>query len=276
MLQEDILLYREIVGFCNEHATEIESKFSRQLSFTAFHEKCYEVIFYNNRHTDVPPVVKDLKEKVPGLKEAYAEAARYYLKPRNRYRKGLDIQLGQWYEKALRMFLATKGLVVKKKGFPFPDLEVSSPNGEILAYFELKYIESPFLHANSKIKNTYPYNTTRFDYEASLTLDTGEKMSKQRENMEELEEQGFPVHFLWWFDCFHIKGIFAMTAHDVYDFYDHVGNLHERKTREGDSESHQEVGKIYPPLLEMTTFNEYLDLLDSLKSGVLHHLPKVF
>ena len=64
-------------------------------------------------------IYKDLKEKISGLKEAYAAAANYYLTPRNKYIKGLDIQLGQWYEKALCMFLATKGFVVKKKKFPF-------------------------------------------------------------------------------------------------------------------------------------------------------------
>ena len=272
MLQEDIQLYKDLVSYCNEHASEIETKFLRELSFTPFNEDCYKTMFYENRHASAPPVVKDLKEKINGLKEAYAAAAKYYLNPRNKYKKGLDIQLGQWYEKALCMFLSTKGFVVKKKGFPFPDLEVSTPKGEILSYFELKYIESPFLSANTKIKNTYPYEGKRFDYEASLTLDTGKKMCSQREKMQELEEEGFPVHFLWWFDSFHIKGIFAMSAHDVYDFYDHVGDLHERKTREGDAESHQEIGKIYPPLLEMTTFGEYVDLLDSLRTGVLQRI----
>lgn len=83
--------------------------------------------------------------------------------------------------------------------------------------------------------------------------------------MENLEEQGFPIHFVWWFDSFHIKGIFAMSSTDVYNFYDNVGNLHNRKQREGDLESHQETGKIYPPLLEMITFAEYLNLISSIK-----------
>ena len=261
MIEKEVALYKELVSFCNNHYKEIESKFERKIVFLPFHEECYEKIFYANRHANTPPSVKEFKETVPGLKEAYAKFSPYYLNPRNKYKKGLDIQLGQWYEKALRMFLDTKGLIVEKRGFPYPDLEVRNKTGEPIAYFELKYIESPFLTANNKIKNTYPYNSTRYDYEASLTLDTGEKLQNQRKKMEELEEEGFPVHFVWWFDCFHIKGIFAMSAHDVYDFYDHVGNLHERKMREGDLEAHQEIGKIYPPLLEMMTFSEYLYLL---------------
>lgn len=266
MVEKDIQLYKELVDFCNSHQSDIETKFSRAINFDEFNEVCYKKMFFENRKVSAPPTVKELKDKIPALKDAYSRASKYYLNPRNKYKKGLDIQLGQWYEKALCMFLNTKGFVVKKKGFPFPDIEVSSPNGEILAYFELKYIESPFLYANTKIKNTYPYSSTRYDYEASLTLDTGKKMLNQRGRMEELEKEGLPVHFLWWFDCFHIKGIFAMSSHDVYDFYDHVGNLHERKTRDGDLEAHQEIGKIYPPLLEMTTFYEYIKLLDSLNS----------
>lgn len=266
MISKEIDLYKELVAFCNSNAHIIESSFERHLEFTSFHEECYEKIFFNNRHVSIPPPVKELKALIPNLSEAYKNAAAYYLKPRLKYKKSLDIQLGQWYEKALTLYLATKGYNIKKKGFPYPDLEVNDQSGHILSYFELKYIESPFLYANSQIKNTYPYESTRFDYEASLTLDTGEKMERQRERMLDLESQGLPVHFLWWFDSFHVKGIFAMTAHDVYDFYDHVGgNLFERKTREGDSEAHQEIGKIYPPMLEMITFSEYLDLLEELK-----------
>lgn len=264
MPENDITLYKELVEFCNLHSEEIETKFSRPLKFSSFNEECYKKMFFDNRHTSIPPSVKELKEKIPGLKEAYSESSKYYLNPRNKYKKGYDIQLGQWYEKALSLFLGTKGYNVKKKGFPLPDLEVSDSKGKILAYFELKFIESPFLSANRLIKNTYPYGSTRYDYEASLTLDTGKKIQHQRGSMEKLEEQGFPVYFLWWFDCFHIKGIFAMTSHDVYKFYDNVGELHERKLRDGDLEAHQEIGKIYPPLLNMTTFFEFLELLDSL------------
>jgi len=264
MISDELLLYKELVEFCNGHVQQIDSNFIRHLEFTPFHEECYEKMFFNNRHVNEPPTVQELKTLIPSLAEAYKNAAAHYLNPRNRYIKGLDVQLGQWYEKALKLFLATKGFKVLKKGFPFPDLEVRNTADNLLAYFELKYIGSPFFYANRQIKNTYPYKSSRFDYEASLTLDTGEKMKKQRKKMQELEDRGIPVHFIWWFDCFHIKGIFAMTAHDVYDFYDHVGdNLHERKTREGDNETHQEIGKIYPPLLEMTTFSEYLAMLNS-------------
>jgi hypothetical protein len=258
-IDTDINLYKDLVKFCNDHGTEIETRFQRLLVFNDFHAECYEKMFYKNRHPVAPPAVKELKKVIPQLSDAYIKASSYYLNQRTRYKKGYDIQLGQWYEKALKLFLATKGLKIKKKGFPYPDLQITDDRGVVLAYFELKFIEAPFLMADKKIKKTYPYSTKRYDYEASLTLDTGEKMLKQREKMEELEKKGYPVHFLWWFDCFHVKGIFAMASHEVYGFYDCVGNQHERKLRDGDLEDHQEIGKIYPPLLEMTTFAEYLD-----------------
>lgn len=265
MLENDIKLYSELVSFCNNHAKDIETNFSRKLDFNDFHIECYEKMFYNNRFASEPPTVKSLKDQINGLSSAYKEAAKYYLNPRNKYKKGLDIQLGQWYEKALQLFLKEKELIIKKNGFPFPDLEISDNNGNILAYFELKYIEAPFLYANNKIINTYPYNSVRYDYEASLTLDTGDKLMKQREKMEELEKKGVPIHFVWWFDCFHIKGIFAMSSHDVFNYYDKVGNIHTRNVREGDLDTLQETTKIYPPLLEMITFEEYLRILNSAK-----------
>ena len=111
------------------------------------------------------------------------------------------------------------------------------------------------------MKNTYPYSK-RYDYEASLTLDTGSKMAKQRERIEELLSDGVPVHFLWWFDCFHIKGLFAMSAQDVFEYYDNLeGDVWKRAEREGDTEDKQVHTKIYPPLLNMMTFSEYLSFL---------------
>ena len=87
-------------------------------------------------------------------------------------------------------------------------------------------------------------------------------MASQREKIEaDLIPAGIPVHYIWWYDCFHIKGVFAMSAQDVFDYYDHLsGDIHQRKQRAGDIENHQEIGKIYPPLLNMVTFSELINL----------------
>lgn len=261
MIEDEILLYEELVSFCNNNKEQIEDKFDRLVSFSEFNKECYSKMFYDNRNVETPPSVKDLKNKISRLSEEYKKWSPYYLKPRNKYNKGLDIQLGQWYEKALRLFLGTKGISIKKKGDPYPDYEISV-NNSVIGYFELKYIEAPFISANNLIKNTYPYTSKRYDYEASLTLDTGDKLRRQRTRIEELAARGIPSFHLWWFDCFHIKGIFAMRSEEVYDYYDHIaGNQLERKTREGDEETHQEIGKIYPPMLNMITFGEFINLL---------------
>lgn len=261
-MNPDIELSKELLEFSNANQEAIETKFKRNMEFTEFHENCYETMFNEQRHTSAPLAPKVLKEKVEGLTEAYKKNGNFFIAKRNESIKGLDIQKGQWYEKALQMFLATKGIKVTKKGFPYPDFEVSIDD-KVVGYYELKYIKSPFLTANTKIKETYPYQSTRYDYEASLTLDTGQKMEKQRDKSEELITQGFSVYYVWWFDCFHIKGIFAMSAPAVFDYYDHLtGNLLVRKSREGDKDVHQEKGKIYPPLLEMDTFTELIDTFE--------------
>ena len=118
------------------------------------------------------------------------------------------------------------------------------------AYYELKYIEAPFISANNLVKNTYPYTSTRYDYECSLTLDTGKKLQGQRDKYEnDIKPSGIPFYFVWWFDAPHLKGIFYMNAEDVFDYWDNVGTLHNREEREGDKIAKQIKGKIYPPLL---------------------------
>lgn len=261
-MMTDIELYKELISFCEHHREEIESKFQRAHQFDTINEVCYQKMFLEQRNTSAPIAPKVLKETIPGLTELYREKSAYYMNPRNKYRKGLDIQLGQWYEKALQIFFKSKGIDVTKKGFPYPDYEVSV-DGKVVAYYELKFIEAPFISATSKIKDTYPYESPRYDYEASLTLDTGNKLIRQREKIEsELLPEGVHVHYIWWFDCFHIKGVFTMPAVEVFDYYDHLtGDTHIRKEREGDKETHQETGKIYPPLLNMGTLSEYIQLI---------------
>jgi len=258
-MQPDIELYKELVAFCELHKQEIESKFEINLEFTEFHENCFIEMYLNNRSNAEPVKPIILKERVPGLKEAYKTGGAHFWKQRNKSIKGFDIQKGQWFEKAFQMFLKAKGITVVKKGFPFPDYEVQGPEKPI-AYYELKYIESPFLSANSQIKNPFPYKISRWDYEASLTLDTGEKLSSQRKKIEiDILPLDIPVYYVWWFDSPHLKGIFFMNAVDIFAYWDVVGTSHERKEREGDLIDKQEKGKIYPPLLKMDSLSEFIN-----------------
>ncbi len=254
----DIDLYKDLVGFCNQNKDEIESKFDRDIKFNEFNEKCFIEMYLNIKDEMSPIAPKILKEKIPGLTECYKKMGFKYMSKRNKMIKGLDIQLGQWYEKAFAMFLKSKNIEAIKKGFPYPDFVVNPNNPK--AYYELKYIEAPFLSAHNLVKNTYPYDSKRYDYECSLTLDTGSKLQKQREKYElELKQSGVAFYYVWWYDAPHLKGVFYMNALDVFDYWDKVGTLHEREKREGDKIAKQTKGKIYPPLLKMKSLSSLLD-----------------
>lgn len=117
-MNPDIELYKELIQFCEVHMNEIETKFQRHHSFEPINEDCYEKMFLDQRHTSSPLAPKVLKEQILGLTELYREKSPYYMRQRNSFKKGLDIQLGQWYEKALQLYFGSKGITVQKKGFP--------------------------------------------------------------------------------------------------------------------------------------------------------------
>ena len=257
-MTEDIKLYKELLTFCNEIREKQKFKFDGNLEFDDFHEQCYSEIYLKNINSDNPPKPMTFKEKIPKLKEVYSKAAIFYGTKRNEMIKGFDIQYGHWFEKSFRDFLLSKNIQTMKKGFPFPDIVVIK-NDKPVAYFELKYIRAPFIYANKFV------GEDRWDYECSLTLDVGDKLSKQREKIEsELLPNNLPVFYVWWYDAPHIKGIFFMDAREVFSYWDKEGTSHSRKEREGDLETKQEKGKIYPPLLKMKGLRDFIDTLEGL------------
>jgi hypothetical protein len=258
-MNQDIEVYKELVNFCNANKSLIETKFERDLVFNDFNEKCFQEMYVNIKDEENPIAPKILKDRVPGLAECYRFVIPKFLNKRNEFVKGLDIQLGQWYEKAFQLFLSNIGIPVHKKGFPFPDFLVGNEEKPI-AYYELKYIAAPFISAHTSVKNTYPYSSTRFDYECSLTLDTGRKMEEQRIKIErDILSKDIPVYYVWWFDAPHLKGIFYMSAKEVFNYYDNVGTIHERESRSGDETTKQVKGKIYPPLLKMKSLKSLIN-----------------
>ena len=260
-MNPDIEKYIELVNFCNNNKDKIETKFDRKIQFTDFNESCFQEMYLNIKDEPNPVAPKILKERVKGLFECYKFVIPKYEKKRNESIKELDIQLGQWYEKAFQLFLKHKGINVQKKGFPFPDFIVGSEENP-KAYFEFKYIEAPFVWACLFIKNTYPYDSKRYDYECSLTIDTGKKLQSQREKIEnDITKKNIPCYYIWWFDAPHLKGIFYMNSVEVFQYWDNVGTLHEREEREGDKLANQIKGKIYPPLLKMKSLSELLNEL---------------
>ena len=104
-MKRDIDLYKELIAFCNNNQNAIETKFKRDLSFSEFNVECYSEMFYKQRKTESPMSVKLLKEIIPELAAEYKKHGGYFMAKRNESIKGLDIQKGQWYEKALQLFL---------------------------------------------------------------------------------------------------------------------------------------------------------------------------
>jgi len=257
-MEEDIQLYKELLSFCDDIRTKQKFKFDGNLEFTDFHKNCYKEMYFNLKGVSKAPRPLELKEKVPRLKEVYAKAARFFAIQRTEMIKGFDIQHGHWFEEAFRNFLKSKGIETNKKGYPFPDIEVIK-DGKPVAYFELKYIRAPFIYANKFV------DPNRWDYECSLTLDVGEKLLKQREKVEnDLLPNHTPVFYVWWYDAPHVKGIFFMPAKEIYQHWDKCGTSHKRKDREGDKETKQEKGKIYPELLKMDGLDKFIKLLKGL------------
>ncbi len=252
-MEEDNKLYKELLEFCKEIKANQKFKFDGNLEFTDFNKKCYIEMYKNNGTPTRPLIFKN--GSLPELKSICSNCARFHTGKRNEMIKGFDIQHGHWFEKAFREFLSKKGVETIKKGYPFPDIAVIKDNNEV-AYFELKYIRAPFVYANTTV------DKNRWCYDCSLTLDVGKKLAKQRKKIEEeLLSKNIPVFYVWWYDAPCVKGIFFMDAKDIFDYWDKIGTSHTRKEREGDKESKQEKGKIYPELLKMDGLNNFINIL---------------
>lgn len=85
----------------------------------------------------------------------------------------------------------------------------------------------------------------------------------------ELDRPTFYVH---WIDYHDLKGIFFESSQQVKEYLYENSTQFTRNEREGDFVIKKKVGyteKIYSPLFEMGTFEEFIDiLLDLKKNGV--------
>jgi hypothetical protein len=253
-MNEDIKLYQELLGFCEDIRKNQKFKFEGNLEFSDFNSKCYGEMYETNKQPTRPLLFKN--GALPELKPLCTQCSKFHTSERNEMIKGFDIQQGLWFENSFREFLSKKGIKTIKKGYPFPDIAVIKNEKEV-AYFELKYIRAPFVYANNMI------DKERWCYECSLTLDVGDKLLGQREKIEEkLLSKNIPVFYVWWFDAPCLKGVFFMSAKDVFKYWDDVGTSHTRKERAGDKVAKQEKGKIYPPLLEMGGLCEFIKTMN--------------
>lgn len=245
--------------------------FENQFCFDEFNEKCM-IEMYSTNNQDSIKIVKDLKNSIDELKPMCKSCGNYYMNPRNSSQKKLDVNLGRFLEDLLIDFfnnkLKIKTMHADNSNKKYPDCMVLGSDRGILAYFEVKYHNAPFLMAINKIG--------RYCYEASATLDL-DKIATQLQLIE--SDLDRPVFYLHWIDYPCLKGIFFETSEQVKENIRQLLSSYEREEREGDfintKNGKKKVGytkKIYSNLLEMGTFEEFINIiLDLKKNGVKNY-----
>lgn len=263
-LYEDLLDYKR--NEINDFFKNV-TLFDNQFDFTDFNRICQNEMYCTNNQNAIK-TVKELKESIPDLSATCKKCGSYYVIPRNKSIKGLDVQLGIFLENIILDFLNNKlkikALHADKKNKSYPDCMILNNDKGILAYFEVKYHGAPFIHAINKIN--------RYCYEGSATLDL-KKLTKQLEIID--SELDRPTFYLHWIDYPCLKGIFFETSEQVKDYLYKNGQEFNRQERAGDfKESNYEIikkigytEKFYSPLLHMGTFEEFIDIINDLKKN---------
>jgi hypothetical protein len=235
------------------------STFPGQFEFNDFNRNCYEKMYLNNTYGTT---VKELKEKIPGLKDMCHNCGQYYMNPRNKSHIKFDLMMGQFFENILLDYfnnhLNIKALHGDKSNKKYPDCMILGKDKGIIAYFEVKYHGAPFISALQKIN--------RYCYEGSTTLDV-KKVVRQLEIIESDIER--PVFYIHWIDYPCLKGIFFETSEQVKLAIKDQETF-ERKERIGDLEKNPQSvykEKIYSHLLDMGSFDEFVDLINQMRGN---------
>lgn len=265
-MDNSIILYKSLLTFTenikNEYLKNVPI-FENQLNFEEINELCYKKMYEDITLRSSIKTTPELYKEIPGLEELYKRARKFFLTPRNKSIKGLDVQLGKQFEEALINYLNSNKILAMRadtKNRRLPDIQVLDKTRNIKAYIELKYHNAPFM-LSWRLLNREPY-------EGSITLDT-EKVQKQLIEIDaELER---PVYYVHWVDFPDLKGIFFNTNEQIEDYLNNNPIEFVRKEREGDFKVSDykiaaKVGyseKFYPPLHEMGDFEELIDKLKS-------------
>jgi len=260
-------LYKKLLENSEKRLRDFTKNFprqERQFTFEELNEMAFQKMYKNLK--DVVPR-QQLFSQVPNLKEACRGCWAFYLNPRNKSVKSLDIKLGKLFENMLKDFFSSIGLQciqsddlgLRKN---YPDLVVFEQNEKPVAFLEVKYLTAPFVKIFEKVLG-------RECYEGSTTLDVGEKLEAQRKIVE--EEIDVPVYYVYWLDYPCIKGVFFMPSEEVFSYVDETKLEWTRKEREGNfihaDRKRVRVGhtkKVYLPLLRMGNFEGLVKKLHEL------------
>lgn len=256
------MLYEDLLVFAKDRIDDFFKNvtlFDDQFNFTEFNQKCYDRMFTSNSQ-DAPKTVKDLKAAIPELPAVCKKCGPYYMNPRNASHMKYDLMMGQLFEDILIDFftqkLHIKAMHADKNNKQYPDCMILCGDKQIAAYFEVKYHSAPFISAINKIN--------RYCYEGSITLDY-KKIIKQLELIDSDIDR--PVFYLHWVDFPCLKGVFFETSEQIKQYIYDNGEQFSRQRRAGDDEKNPQnvyLSKFYSPLLQMGTFEEFVELIRSI------------
>lgn len=259
------MLYEELLIFGKNRIDDFfrnVNLFENQFKFNEFNKKCYDAMYLTN-NTKSPKTVKELKTEIVELAPVCKKCAPYYMSPRNSGHIVYDLMMGKLFEDILIDFftekLHIKAMHADKKNKQYPDCMILSGDKQIVAYFEVKYHSAPFISAINKIN--------RYCYEGSVTLDY-KKIIKQLEIIESDLER--PVFYLHWVDFPCLKGVFFETSEQVKQYIYESGEEFTREKKAGDCEKNPKsvyLSKFYSPLLQMGTFEEFVELVKGIIKG---------
>lgn len=251
------MLYQELLEFSKERLDaffENVKLYENQFVWSEFNARCYEHMYRNNSCADLA-TVKDLKEKIPELKDTCKKCSDFYMPKRNESIPKYDVILGKQHEEILMEFLAEKLNTRIGRGDlqnrSYPDCAIYDKEGNIAAYFEVKFHGAPFVKASQLIG--------RPCYEGSATLDY-KKIEKQLDIIR--NEITVPVYYVHWIEYPCLKGVFYEKSEQVEEYIKMQQVEFERRKREGDeykSKKNRYYAKMYSPLLSMKSFEEMVE-----------------
>lgn len=249
---ESISLYEELLENSLPRLTKFFKdtiKHKSQFKFEPINRVCYEILYWLNNTIQKRESFFNL---ICPLKKLYHYCSKYFVRFGSRFIKEYDIEKGKQFEYALCDFFQSKDInsgKADKKNKHFPDNLIKNTNDEIMYYYEVKYVNAPYV--------TIRYNEKRIGrecYEASTVLDVGKKIDAQRNIVENLNNSTL---YVYWLDYPYIKGIFFWEAEEVYRYID-TNELIYRNLGDGDvknGELRSIIAKQHLPLLEMKPFS---------------------
>lgn len=256
------MLYEELLASCKERFDSFFKNvpiFENQFTFNSYNECLYKKMFQENSYKNFK-TVKALKEDVPELKDLCKKCGQFFIPARNKSIPKYDVILGKQHEEALMEFLSNKLNAVTCRADlenrSLPDCKILKQDGSVAAYFEVKFHGAPFVSSLSC--------TGRYCYEGSATLDYN-KIEKQLSLIK--DKLNAPVFFVHWIEYPCLKGIFYETSEQVEEYIKMQHETFEREKREGDDQKASKsvyLKKMYSPLLEMGSFEEFVVKLEKL------------